>query len=94
MLSLGGVGMKNVHLSPCNHGVKEAATKMAEVATATGANIARKDAESLTAEARGTTSPREVLRHHHLVREAEAEDHTPAQSPMSTGGAHETHENV
>jgi hypothetical protein len=88
--------MKSAHLSPGNLGMKEAATKMAKVATAAGANIVRKDAESLMAEARGTISPRTVLRHHHLVREvkADADGHAPAQSPLSTGGAHETHVNV
>ena len=94
--SPGKAGTTNVKLKAGTLGVKEAASMMAEVATATGANIARKDAESLTAEAGGITSPRVVLRHHHLVREAEAEaeGHIPAQIPLSTGGAHETHGNV
>ncbi|KAK1647032.1 hypothetical protein QYE76_064837 [Lolium multiflorum] len=48
--------------------MKEAAAKMAEKATAAGANIARTDMEILMAEARGTRSPRTVLRHLHLAR--------------------------
>jgi hypothetical protein len=96
MLSPGEAGTRNAHQSPGNLGVKEVAAKMAEEATTAGASIARKDAESLTAEVRGTISPRAVLHHHHLVMEvdAEAEAHTPAQSPLSMGGTYETHGNI
>jgi hypothetical protein len=56
-LSLEGAGTRNAQLNPSNPGVKEAAAKMAEEATAAEASTARKDAENLTADARGTISP-------------------------------------
>ena len=58
--------------------VKEAATRTAVEATAARARTTRRDAENLTAEARGIISPRMALRHHILVREVEAEAEGPA----------------
>jgi hypothetical protein len=74
----------------------EATAAMTEEATAPGASIARMIAESMRAEARGIISPRMVLRHHHLVREAEAgaEDLAPAQNPLGNGGTHEMRGNA
>jgi hypothetical protein len=44
--------------------------------------------ENLTVKARGTISPRTVLRHHHPAREAEAEaeGQTLARAPLRAGG--------
>ena len=84
------------HLSLGNHGVREAAATMLAEATAAGVSTVRKDAVIRKAEARGTQSPRMVLRHRPLAREpeVEAEDPDPAQGHQATGKAQETHENA
>jgi hypothetical protein len=65
---------------------------MVEETSVARASTARKDAENLIAESRGNVGPCMVIRHQHLAKdaEAEAEDQTPAQAPLSTSGIHET----
>jgi hypothetical protein len=62
---------------------------MAEEATAAGASTARRDMENQIAEGRGITSPRKALRHHHPVREAEAEGQNLTPAPLLAGGVYE-----